>query len=71
MSLDFELSNDDDPSQHIDYADLDALGPNKLVPLSAEEWNQFKDSLTDLYLNQNWTAKKLNKMMRDAGYQTT
>lgn len=46
-------------------------GVRMLVTPSRHQWETLKDDLIDLFLDQKWTAKELEKWMRDQGYKAT
>jgi hypothetical protein len=43
----------------------------KLVPLSADDWNQHKETLINLYKDAGWSPKALDKWMRGNDHQTS
>jgi hypothetical protein len=71
MSFDFGLINEHDASQNVVTGNSGALRPSKLVPLSAEDWQEYQEPLKLLFENRGWTAENLEVWMKSQNRQTS
>jgi hypothetical protein len=46
-------------------------GPYKSIEPSADDWEQRKYTLINLFENEDWTAEELENLMRGIGYRVT